>query len=628
MNDRRAGTGLTRPLAALLALSFPLTALGALAGQTAAATPAAAVNTADPDDPAPQAASEVRAFDLAKTSGKRVEIIDRRTEYSETYANPDGKLTLRQSTLPIWTRHNSVWRRTDTTLTTHEDGTLGPTASFGIAFSQGGDGPMVAMDRDGKNLALTWPGTLPEPVVEGNTALYKSVLPDVDLQLIADVNGFAQHLIVNTPEAAANPALKTITLGVSAEGVTLDDDTGDQLLAKAADGTVIFSAPKPKMWEQPDSDTPPAPAAKTAASPASFSSAALAPEADPETLQQAPVGADVTGKTLTLTPDPALLAAADQFPLVIDPTFTGGRREKWAVVYSAYPDADYPNGSGWQSENPADEPRIGYNGSGTTRSFFAMNISGLEGATVSNVAFAVEQTHSWGCDASAAGPTELRTSRDIATTPTWRNSGSYLVSKLDQGHFAHGNPTFCPGVEGYDFSSAALTSYVQDGANHGWSQLTFGLKAAAAYEGNKNSFKRIRNNPVLELDYDYRPRSSAAEPSKASGPPGPADSSPYPAAASSAAAASRSPRPCATRTAGTSPPNSSSPQPTEPPSRSRTPPPSPPAAQPPRPCSPATSTTAPTTGQSAPRTAKARQAPTPTRAPSPSTRSDQAASSP
>lgn len=434
MNHRRAGTGLTSPLAALLAVSFPLTALSALSGSPAAAAEEQPT-TAITGDTAPLAASEARAFDLAKTSGKRVEIIDRRTEYSETYATPDGNLTQRQATLPIWTRHGSVWRKTDTAVTSHEDGTLGPTSSFGIAFSKGGDGPLVAMDRGGKKLALTWPGTLPEPVVEGNTALYKAVLPGVDLKLIAEVNGFAQHLLVTTPEAAANPALKTIKLAVTSEGVTLDDDAADRLLAKDPDGNIVFSAPKPKMWEQPAEPEAPAPTVKTTSTATAFSSAALATDTETPDLQHAPVSADVTGNTLTLTPDPALLANANQFPLVIDPIFTGGYTEKWATVYSATPDADYPWGSGWNSSNPADEPRVGYNGSGNTQSFFAMNTHGLYGATILDATFAVEQTHSWGCDPGAAGPTELWTSKDITTTPTWNTRNNYWGHWLAQGNF-------------------------------------------------------------------------------------------------------------------------------------------------------------------------------------------------
>ncbi|WP_148639862.1 hypothetical protein [Streptomyces sp. Mg1] len=497
MNQRRAGVGLTRPLATFLALAFPLAAVPALGAPTAAAHQA----TSGAGGATPLVASEAEAFRLARTSGKRIEIIDRRTEYSETYANPDGSLSQRQFTFPVWTRQDATWRRTDSTVTRHADGTLGPTAAFGITFSRGGDAPLVVMEKAGKKLALNWPGRLPEPVVGGNTALYKSVLPGVDLKLIAEVNGFAQHLIVNTPEAAANPALKSIKLGITTDGVTLDDDANDNLLAKDASGQVVFSAPRPKMWEQPTGSAAEPSAEKSGMAPMSLSSVA----GQGQEARQAPVAADVTGGTLTLTPDAALLASATQFPLVIDPPFTGGKREKWAVVYSDTPSADYPNGSGWRSDNPADEPRVGYNGTGNTQSFFSMNISGLQGATVSKVTFAVEQTHSYGCDAAAAGPTELWTSRDISTTPTWNTRNNYLVTKLAQGNFAHGNARYCPGVEGYDFTSDALTSYVQDGANHGMNQIGFALRVPDSYLGNKNSFKRLRNNPVLQFDYNFKP---------------------------------------------------------------------------------------------------------------------------
>lgn len=494
-----------RSLAALLALVLPLTAATLLAepAPATAAEPVKAGSTAGSTS-GYESASEAKAFGMARESGKPVEIIDRRTEYSETYANPDGSLRQKQFTLPVWSRHESVWHRTDATVTKREDGTIGPTAAFGITFSSGGDGPLVAMDKSGRKLALTWPGTLPEPVLEENTALYKAVLPGVDLKLIAEVNGFAQHLIVTTPEAAANPALKSIKLGITADGVTLDDTAADQLLAKDPAGNVVFSAPQPKMWEQPpvdETEPAPTPVAKSATA----MNTLAAGDAE-ETPRDAPVGADVTGSTLTLTPDPALLATATQFPLVIDPVFSGGQRATWAVVYSAEEYAEFPEGSGWKSSNPADEPRIGFNGTGDTRSFFAMDISGLKGATVSNVTFAVEQTHSWGCDASAAGPTELWTSKDITNTPNYSNSDDYFVTKVAEKKFAHGNPTYCPGVEGADFTSSALTSYVQDGANHGWSRLTFGMKVPDSYKNNVNSFKRIRNNPVLQLDYNTKPQ--------------------------------------------------------------------------------------------------------------------------
>ncbi|MFD9487014.1 FG-GAP repeat domain-containing protein [Streptomyces sp. NPDC059991] len=448
-----------------------------------------------------QAASEVRAFDLAAKSGRRVEILERREENTEVFANPNGTTTRRQYAAPVWTRYEQEWKRTDPTLVRRADGTVGPAAPvFGIAFSGGGTAPLATMTKDGKQLSLSWPTTLPAPVLDGSTALYKSVLPDVDLKVITEADGFAQHLIINTPQAAANPAVKSIKLGIVAKGVTLADDAGDNLLAKDASGNVVFSAPRPKMWEQPA--TGPDGMAKT-------TTKQSAPRADATDaangVQSAPVAADVSGNTLTLTPDPTLLATADQFPLVVDPPFTGGYREKWAVVYSTYPGEAYPNGSGWHSGTPSDEPRVGFNGEGRTRSFFAMNTNGLEGADILDATFSVEETHSWGCDASAAGPTELWSANSLSDSITWNNSGGLWADMLVSDAFAHGNPAYCPGVQGHDFHNTALKNYVKKAADNHWGTLAFGLRADSGYEGSVNSFKRFKNDPVLEVTYNFKP---------------------------------------------------------------------------------------------------------------------------
>lgn len=483
-----------RPTAFLLALGLPLTAVSALTLSTAG------VAVADDSTPANPPASEARAFDIAAKTGQRVEIEDLREETAEVFANPDGTLTRRQYSTPVWSRYEGAWKKTDATVVQHADGTVGPASpAFGITFSGGGTSPLATMAKDGKTLSFTWPTALPQPELEGDTALYRSVLPDVDLQITAEADGFSEHLIINTPQAAANPAVQSIKLGIATSGVTLADDAGDNLTATDADGNVVFSAPQPKMWEQPSStdEQPVTPASKTGAR-------TTAANSDTDQPQTAPVGADISGSTLTLTPDPILLATADQFPLVVDPVFTGGYREKWAVVYSATPGDAYPNGSGWHSGTPSDEPRVGFNDTGRTRSFFAMNTDGLAGADILGATFAVVETHSWGCDASVAGPTELWSTGSIDTTPTWNDQPGW-ATRLDSASYAHGNPTFCPGNLGHDYHSAALTDYVQQAADNGWHALAFGMRAANGYEDDHNSFKRFQNNPALEVTYNYKP---------------------------------------------------------------------------------------------------------------------------
>ncbi|MFE7948722.1 hypothetical protein [Streptomyces sp. NPDC057426] len=466
------------------------------------ATPKTATTTSAGSETAePEARFEEAAFKEAARTGKRVEIIERREEKAEFFANPDGTTTRRSYGTAKWTRWQGMWAKTDPTLVTNTDGTITPAgAAFSITFSGGGTQPMATMVKKGKKLALTWPAALPEPVIEGDTAVYRSVLPDVDLKLTAEVDGFAQHLIVKNAQAAANPALRSIKLGIQTDGVTLTETADNKLLAKDATGETVFSAPGPKMWEHP----PVAPEGQE--STAGKTAARTAAATEGEQPDSAPVVADVTGTTLTLTPDADLLTSADQFPLVIDPVFGDGDREKWAVVYSATPSASYPNGSGWNSSNPADEPRVGYNGTGATRSFFAMNTNGLEGADILDATFAVNTTHTWGCSAAAAGPTELWSTGSITDNITWNNNGSLWAAKLDSDSYAGNNATYCPGVDPTnDYKSTALTNYVRQAAQNHWGTLAFGLRAASTYEYKPDSYKRFRNNPVLEVEYNYKP---------------------------------------------------------------------------------------------------------------------------
>ncbi|MFI9112905.1 hypothetical protein [Streptomyces venezuelae] len=485
-------------------MALPVSATVALPVSVAVDLPAASptgTSTAGAEEPQPPSALfEEAAFGEAVRTGKPVEILNRREENTEFFANADGSTTRRSYGFPKWTRFDGMWRQTDASLVRLSDGSVGPAAPiFQIEFSGGGDQPLATMVKSGKKLALTWPTALPEPVLDGETATYPAVLPGVDLELTAQVDGFAQHLVIHTPEAAGNPALRSIELGLETDGVTLAETADNRLLAKDGNGETVFSAPGPKMWEQP---AVPADEQQATAVSKTAARSAAREGAEPVQPDSAPVDVAVSADSLTLVPDSELLASADQFPLVIDPVFGDGNREKWAVVYSATPNAAYPNGSGWNSSNPADEPRVGFNGTGDTASFFAMNTNGLEGATINKARFAVIQTHSWVCD-SSVGPTELWSAGGIGTTPTWNTQ--YWGDKLDSDSFFGGNDTYCPGDKGHDFDGAALTAFVQKAADSGWGTTTFGLRAPAGYAGNTKAYKRFRNNPVLEVDYNYKP---------------------------------------------------------------------------------------------------------------------------
>ncbi|MFE4970551.1 FG-GAP-like repeat-containing protein [Kitasatospora sp. NPDC056651] len=455
----------------------------------------------------------------ARQTGKPVEVAERQDETTDLVANPDGSFTQRRHARPVRAKVAGQWQPADATLERRADGSIAPKASvFPMAFSAGGSAPLATLQKDGKSLAITWPAPLPQPELSGDTALYREVLPGVDLKVIAETDGFAHQLVVKTRQAAEDPRLAQVTYGLKTSGITLNSGKDGRIAATDTAGGTVFTAEAPRMWDshapaaaaqqQPPAIASPLKAkAAPAAAPAADSTAPSDP-ATPSSAEHAPktMATEITADTLRLTPDAGLLHGADTvFPVVIDPTFTDGWRNRWAVVYSATPGEAYPDGNGWHSDNPADEPRVGYNGSGNTRSYFEMNTSGLAGATIMSTTFHVEETHSWGCDPAAAGNTELWATGPInSTTPTWNNQAAWIW-QLDAKAFAHGNPGYCPGVQGQDFSTDKLRAVVQGAADRGDGTVTLGLRTPDNYLGNKNSYKRFKNNPWLEVTYNRPP---------------------------------------------------------------------------------------------------------------------------
>ncbi|MEW2135277.1 hypothetical protein AB0892_01500 [Streptomyces sp. NPDC005409] len=143
------------------------------------------------------------------------------------------------------------WQQVDATLRTTADGAVAPTAvPSQLGFSGGGTGPMATMTTtDGKKLTLKAPFPLPKPALNGDSALYPSVLPGVDLELTATpAGGWRQVLIVHTAEAATSAAVRKLQFPIEADGLTVSADVAGNLKAVDAQGSARFTAPTPVMW--------------------------------------------------------------------------------------------------------------------------------------------------------------------------------------------------------------------------------------------------------------------------------------------------------------------------------------------------------------------------------------------
>ncbi|MEU2995737.1 hypothetical protein ABZ772_36730 [Streptomyces griseoincarnatus] len=109
---------------------------------------------------------------------------------------------------------------------------------------------------DGHTVSYTWPGVLPEPVLDGPRALYPEVLPGVDLLLVAREEGsFAQLLIVKTREAAQNEALAKVSYGLRSETATFHySDGSSHVSILDGAGREVGAVPTPFGWDSSGRD--------------------------------------------------------------------------------------------------------------------------------------------------------------------------------------------------------------------------------------------------------------------------------------------------------------------------------------------------------------------------------------
>ncbi len=361
---------------------------------------------------------------MARQCGRSVEVMSKRTETDRVLANPSGTFSLERALAPQRVRQgNGQWAAIDTTLRREPDGSVVPTSTpRTMRFSGGGSGSFAEMRLDDGSLALSWPGSLPDPRLEGDSAVYANVLPGVDLRIRALSTGFTFVLVVNTRAAAANPGLRELRLGFTGHGVTLRNRPGG-VEAVGGNGKVLFAGTGAAMWDS--ATKPPAPAL-SARSNSAMSNAERAELAAESALQRgrsgapmvstavepgelatrAAVGARTTGKHLVLTPDQAMLTSPDTvFPLFIDPPM--------AFLAWAYANTwNYNNmtwGDVWAGVNPADGQLY--------RGYFIFDTTPLIGKQILSASFSVVMRHSWSCGATAT--TLVRTTNPIDYLTPW-----------------------------------------------------------------------------------------------------------------------------------------------------------------------------------------------------------------
>ncbi|MFF1967081.1 LamG-like jellyroll fold domain-containing protein [Streptomyces sp. NPDC058232] len=450
------------------------------------------------------------------------------TESSQVFANPDGTFTQEMNAAPVRARKaDGVWAPIDTTLMREANGSArAKNTTAGLTFSGGGSGDgLVTLEDEGHKLQLGWPTALPEPQLDGDTATYAGVLPDVDLKLTALSSGYTSVLVVKTAEAAENPALATIKMTVSGSGLDIAPTADGGFVAREGDGTPVFESPAGRMWDSAGNT----PATVTTQSARTASSAAAEAEGEPEATDAVPLPAaggepapsegpgsgdasaevplKVTDTTLEITPDPALLLGEGTvFPLYIDPPTKGIALGDWTALSS---DGD----KFWEFDGDKGVGRCsnyaGYLCSSspyTQRMYFEYPLSSIHGKKVLDATMEVYQEWTFTCDPHWYDLS--RVDKGISSSTTW-SSRPTGVDLMGDRSVAYGRGTLCSPSQPANWvrfsdnvdeeTNENLTTTLASYAANKESQITFSLTAHD--ESDAAAWARFRNDAKLSVTY-------------------------------------------------------------------------------------------------------------------------------
>lgn len=511
--------GAVRAFTTAVAITVTAGAVPVLSGPGGSAHAAERLSASGPTGTgaAPQTAQSASA--LAARTGGPVEVLYERTEYSQVFAQPDGGFKLTQSTSPQRVRaSDGSWKSVDVTLERRADGRIAPkSAVVDLSFSGAGTGAdMIRVsDRKGHTLTLGWTHELPVPVLAGDTATYRDVLPGVDLLLTATPESYREVLVVKTPEAAASSELDVVRLGVESEGLEVRPTEGG-LVVTDDDGVEVFTGPPGRMWDSAGKAQNSATTARTRQRRTEEDGAAD-PSAGPgDGDSSAVLPVQVGNGSIAVVPDTEILeGTGTAYPVYIDPAV--GIGHTYRTVLSSDGDSFWMfNGAGHGIG------RCGYNSQGacttgawyTNRMYFQFNsASALRGKHVIDATFRAYET--WSFDCSPAW-VDLERTDGISSGSDWPGPGGPKADnswdQIGDRHVSAGRGTACSPEQpnswiefndNPDEPDENLNSTVRNFANGEIDNLTLMLKAKD--ESDVTAWKRFDDNAELELEFAYQP---------------------------------------------------------------------------------------------------------------------------
>lgn len=477
--------------------------------------------------------TESQARRLASGTGKEVEATAARSANTTTWARPDGTFHKQVFSSAFRAKVDGQWKPIDTSLARVEGGFAAKAVNGHVVFSAGSgakpsgggerssrgvsrvalrrDTPadtwteLVRLNTDGHDIVVSWPGPMPEPVIDGPRALYENVRPGIDLVMTAQDGGYSHLLVLKDRQAAADPLLGQLKYQLASPDLTfrLDEESG-AVSARDDKDAEVAGSPTPMMWDSSGkvATTDDEPAWKPTDVAKDHPTLALHGLAGAEGARLKPAAAALVDNTLSVTPDSSILNAPEtMYPVFIDPSFKG-HKSAWTLLYKTADTSSFYNGQNFNASG-TNEARVGYESTsgGTSRSIFNFEFgSELRGAGIRSASVHALQTYSWSCD---------RKRMDVYSTPriysssTWKNTAGFWGNKVAEELAGYGYNSSCPD----NWIAPDIKGLVTNAANAGWGDLSLGF--AAPDESNSYYWKKLLANgesaPYLDIVYNTPP---------------------------------------------------------------------------------------------------------------------------
>ncbi|WP_353663673.1 DNRLRE domain-containing protein [Cutibacterium avidum] len=428
----------------------------------------------------------------ARASGVPVEVLSERSETRRVFVHASGKVQEEIAAGPVRFRDAKAsdthgWRAIDTTLVKDASGVHATAAPGGVSLGGAGESTLVSAPADASGAArvtMALPGvSLPDPVLDGSTAVYRDVVPGVDARLEVRPAGFELVWQVNSAAGAAELVKRYGTSGV----VSLPTAVTSTLPLTAEDGSLVVKDAKGKQlgrWAQPSVwDAKGAKSnGKGAEKGVKFAPSQVKKQ---RSSWQAPMAVQADAAWLTDT--------ARVFPVTIDPTY---------AYTTPYPVFDTFVQQGYTTDqSTSSELKLGNNGSGqVARSYLNFDAAAFKGKYVTSASLSLFASHSWSCTARSWSTYDA----GVASASTRWAAQPTIGAKRVSTTQTKGYSSSCPaGRVNVDMTAQAKA----------WSSTTaatVGMMLRADDETDPYGWKRFYSNdssyrPVMTLNYDRAP---------------------------------------------------------------------------------------------------------------------------